>query len=75
MKYGQMADEEMGRRPGGRRGRGRPRQGTEQRTTAEQRQRIRAWFARLRAATSLELTAAGGVTTMEDVRALLASSV
>ncbi len=29
------------------------------------------WFARLRAATSLELTAAGGVTTMEDVRALL----
>jgi phosphoribosylformimino-5-aminoimidazole carboxamide ribonucleotide (ProFAR) isomerase len=29
-----------------------------------------AWFQRLRAATSLELTAAGGVTTMEDVRAL-----
>jgi hypothetical protein len=45
MKYGQMAEEEMGRRPGGRRGRGRPRQGTEQRTTTEQRQRIRAWFA------------------------------
>jgi phosphoribosylformimino-5-aminoimidazole carboxamide ribotide isomerase len=34
-----------------------------------------AWFARLRAATSLELTAAGGVTTMEDVRALLAIDV
>ncbi len=32
-------------RPSGRRGRGRPRQGAEQRTTAEQRQRIRAWFA------------------------------
>jgi phosphoribosylformimino-5-aminoimidazole carboxamide ribonucleotide (ProFAR) isomerase len=29
------------------------------------------WFRRLRAATSLELTAAGGITTMEDVRALL----
>ena len=28
------------------------------------------WFRRLRAATSLELTAAGGITTMEDVRAL-----
>ncbi len=29
------------------------------------------WFRRLRAATSLELTAAGGITTMDDVRALL----
>jgi phosphoribosylformimino-5-aminoimidazole carboxamide ribonucleotide (ProFAR) isomerase len=29
------------------------------------------WFRRLRAATSLELTAAGGITTLEDVRALL----
>ncbi len=28
------------------------------------------WFRRLRAATSLELTAAGGITTMEEVRAL-----
>jgi len=34
-----------------------------------------AWFERLRAATQLELTAAGGVTTMEDVRALLAMNV
>jgi phosphoribosylformimino-5-aminoimidazole carboxamide ribotide isomerase len=34
-----------------------------------------AWFRRLRAATQLELTAAGGVTTMEDVRALLAMHV
>jgi phosphoribosylformimino-5-aminoimidazole carboxamide ribonucleotide (ProFAR) isomerase len=34
-----------------------------------------AWFQRLRAATQLELTAAGGVTTMEDVRALLAMHV
>jgi phosphoribosylformimino-5-aminoimidazole carboxamide ribotide isomerase len=34
-----------------------------------------AWFQRLRAATSLELTAAGGVTTMDDVRALLAMNV
>ena len=33
------------------------------------------WFRRLRAATPLELTAAGGVTTMEDVRALLAMDV
>jgi len=33
------------------------------------------WFRRLRAATSLELTAAGGITTMEDVRALLAMNV
>ncbi len=29
-----------------------------------------AWFGRLRAATSLELTAAGGITTLEDIRAL-----
>jgi phosphoribosylformimino-5-aminoimidazole carboxamide ribotide isomerase len=29
-----------------------------------------AWFRRLRAATSLELTAAGGITTLEEVRAL-----
>ena len=29
------------------------------------------WFRRLRGATSLELTAAGGITTMDDVRALL----
>ena len=28
------------------------------------------WFRRLRAATSLELTAAGGITTMDDIRAL-----
>lgn len=33
------------------------------------------WFRRLRAATSLELTAAGGVTTMDEVRALLAMDV
>lgn len=33
------------------------------------------WFQRLRAATPLEVTAAGGVTTMEDVRALLAMDV
>jgi phosphoribosylformimino-5-aminoimidazole carboxamide ribonucleotide (ProFAR) isomerase len=29
-----------------------------------------AWFRRLRAATSLEITAAGGITTTEDIRAL-----
>jgi len=29
------------------------------------------WFRRLRAATSLEVTAAGGITTMDEVRALL----
>ena len=29
------------------------------------------WFRRLRAATTLELTAAGGITTYDDVRALL----
>lgn len=28
------------------------------------------WFARLRAATDLEITAAGGITTLEDIRAL-----
>jgi len=28
------------------------------------------WFARLRAATNLEITAAGGITTVEDIRAL-----
>ena len=33
------------------------------------------WFRRLRAATSLELTAAGGITTLEDVRALLEMGV
>lgn len=33
------------------------------------------WFRRLRAATPLEITAAGGVTTMDDVRALLAMKV
>ena len=33
------------------------------------------WFRRLRAATTLEVTAAGGITTMEDVRALLAMNV
>jgi phosphoribosylformimino-5-aminoimidazole carboxamide ribonucleotide (ProFAR) isomerase len=33
------------------------------------------WFRRLRAATPLELTAAGGITTLDDVRALLAVNV
>jgi phosphoribosylformimino-5-aminoimidazole carboxamide ribonucleotide (ProFAR) isomerase len=33
------------------------------------------WFRRLRRATSLELTAAGGITTIEDVRALQAMGV
>jgi phosphoribosylformimino-5-aminoimidazole carboxamide ribotide isomerase len=33
------------------------------------------WFRRLREATSLEITAAGGITTMEDVRALLEMNV
>ena len=33
------------------------------------------WFRRLRAATSLELTAAGGITTLDDVRALLAMNI
>lgn len=33
------------------------------------------WFRRLRQATSLELTAAGGITTMDDVRALVEMDV
>lgn len=33
------------------------------------------WFERLRSATSLELTAAGGITTIQDVRALQAMNV
>jgi phosphoribosylformimino-5-aminoimidazole carboxamide ribonucleotide (ProFAR) isomerase len=33
------------------------------------------WFRRLRAATKLELTAAGGITTLDDVRALLELNV
>jgi phosphoribosylformimino-5-aminoimidazole carboxamide ribotide isomerase len=33
------------------------------------------WFRRLRAATSLELTAAGGITTLDEVRALLDAGV
>jgi phosphoribosylformimino-5-aminoimidazole carboxamide ribonucleotide (ProFAR) isomerase len=33
------------------------------------------WFRRLRAATSLELTAAGGITTLEEIRALQAMNV
>jgi phosphoribosylformimino-5-aminoimidazole carboxamide ribotide isomerase len=33
------------------------------------------WFRRLRAATPLELTAAGGITTMDEVRALIAMNV
>jgi phosphoribosylformimino-5-aminoimidazole carboxamide ribonucleotide (ProFAR) isomerase len=33
------------------------------------------WFRRLRASTSLELTAAGGITTLDEVRALLAMEV
>ena len=33
------------------------------------------WFRGLRAATSLELTAAGGITTLDDVRALLAMDI
>jgi phosphoribosylformimino-5-aminoimidazole carboxamide ribotide isomerase len=33
------------------------------------------WFRRLRAATSLELTAAGGITTMDEVRALMAMDI
>ncbi|MGP8247803.1 MAG: HisA/HisF-related TIM barrel protein [Bryobacteraceae bacterium] len=33
------------------------------------------WFRRLRAATALELTAAGGITTLDEVRALLAMGV
>jgi phosphoribosylformimino-5-aminoimidazole carboxamide ribotide isomerase len=33
------------------------------------------WFRRLRAATDLEITAAGGITTLEDVKALLAMKI
>jgi phosphoribosylformimino-5-aminoimidazole carboxamide ribonucleotide (ProFAR) isomerase len=33
------------------------------------------WFRRLRAATRLELTAAGGITTLEEVRELLRINV
>jgi phosphoribosylformimino-5-aminoimidazole carboxamide ribotide isomerase len=33
------------------------------------------WFRRLRAATKLEITAAGGITTLDEVRALLAMNV
>ncbi|PWU00710.1 MAG: 1-(5-phosphoribosyl)-5-[(5-phosphoribosylamino)methylideneamino] imidazole-4-carboxamide isomerase [Terriglobia bacterium] len=33
------------------------------------------WFRRLRAATSLEITAAGGITTLEEIRALSAMNV
>jgi phosphoribosylformimino-5-aminoimidazole carboxamide ribonucleotide (ProFAR) isomerase len=33
------------------------------------------WFRRLRRATKLELTAAGGITTVEDVRQLLDMNV
>ncbi len=34
-----------------------------------------AWFRRLRAATDLEITAAGGITTVEDIRALSAMNI
>jgi phosphoribosylformimino-5-aminoimidazole carboxamide ribonucleotide (ProFAR) isomerase len=34
-----------------------------------------AWFRRLRAATTLAITAAGGITTLEDVKALLAMNI
>ena len=44
MKY-DFSYQETGGRRGGRRGRGRPRQFAEERTTAEHRQKIRAWFA------------------------------
>jgi len=33
------------------------------------------WFRRLRAATALEITAAGGITTLDEVRALLAMDI
>jgi phosphoribosylformimino-5-aminoimidazole carboxamide ribotide isomerase len=33
------------------------------------------WFARLRAATTHEITAAGGITTLEDIKALLAMNI
>jgi phosphoribosylformimino-5-aminoimidazole carboxamide ribonucleotide (ProFAR) isomerase len=34
-----------------------------------------AWFRRLRAATTLAITAAGGITTLEEVKALLAMNI
>jgi phosphoribosylformimino-5-aminoimidazole carboxamide ribonucleotide (ProFAR) isomerase len=34
-----------------------------------------AWFRRLRAATALDITAAGGITTLEEVKALLAMNI
>jgi phosphoribosylformimino-5-aminoimidazole carboxamide ribonucleotide (ProFAR) isomerase len=33
------------------------------------------WFAQLRGATSLPITAAGGITTLDDVRALLEMNI
>jgi len=33
------------------------------------------WFRHLRSATALEITAAGGITTLDEVRALLAMNV
>jgi phosphoribosylformimino-5-aminoimidazole carboxamide ribotide isomerase len=33
------------------------------------------WFRRLRAATDMEITAAGGITTMDDIRALMAMNI
>ena len=33
------------------------------------------WFRRLRAATNLEITAAGGITTLEDIQALDAMKI
>jgi phosphoribosylformimino-5-aminoimidazole carboxamide ribonucleotide (ProFAR) isomerase len=33
------------------------------------------WFRRLRAATAMEITAAGGITTMDDIRALTAMNI
>ena len=33
------------------------------------------WFRRLRAATALEITAAGGITTLDDIRALDAMNI
>jgi phosphoribosylformimino-5-aminoimidazole carboxamide ribonucleotide (ProFAR) isomerase len=34
-----------------------------------------AWFRRLRSATGMEITAAGGITTMEDIQALRAMNI
>src|SRR5205823_6383737 len=34
-----------------------------------------AWFRRLRSATSMEITAAGGITTLDDIRALSAMNI